>query len=179
MLSKTNILEKIEAVIKYVQNMNINVEESFIQKIKSNYEDAYKKISEQDTLDVNITGGAHAYIDRFGCDDVLLRLLEGAEEIYIEIVIIEKIIKVCEVNETIAINSYKKLIEHPDIFRELKYFLWNAELAIENIMVEGYTAKQLCETTYLKPLGAYNYLAYLRNNTKEALEDLRKGLPSR
>jgi hypothetical protein len=45
--------------------------------------------------------------------------------------------------------------------------------------VQGYTAQQLYETTYLDALGAFNYLVYLKRKPKEALADLKAGLPRR
>jgi len=43
--------------------------------------------------------------------------------------------------------------------------------------VQGYSAKQIYDSTYLEVIGAYNYLIYLRRKPKEALENLEKGLP--
>ena len=45
------------------------------------------------------------------------------------------------------------------------------------ISIEGYTAERLVTSTYLRPVGAYSYLIYLREKPKEALEDLKRGLP--
>ena len=42
------------------------------------------------------------------------------------------------------------------------------------IKVEGYTAQQLNETTHLTVMGAYNYLIYLREDPKMALDNLKK-----
>lgn len=47
------------------------------------------------------------------------------------------------------------------------------------ITVEGYNAKQLNKNTHLSVIGAYNYLIYLREDAKNALNNLRKGLPQK
>lgn len=43
--------------------------------------------------------------------------------------------------------------------------------------VHGYTAEELNRDYNLSPLGAYNYLIYLRDNPEEALAYLKEGLP--
>jgi hypothetical protein len=45
------------------------------------------------------------------------------------------------------------------------------------IKVEGFTACQLATNYPLSPLGAYNYLIYLREMPVQALADLEAGLP--
>lgn len=45
--------------------------------------------------------------------------------------------------------------------------------------VQGYSAEQLCRTTFLTPLGAFNYLIYLQERPEEALANLKAGLPRR
>ena len=74
-------------------------------------------------------------------------------------------------------ESYKKLNTHPDILREFYFFIMNSLSPWKSISVEGYTAERLLQETELNPLGAYNYLIYLREKPEEALANLKKGLP--
>ena len=78
----------------------------------------------------------------------------------------------------LASQMCDKFEKHPDIMKELVEYI-NTEMFTEvnPVTVEGYTAKMLKETTYLKPVGAFNYLIYLRNKPEIALDKLRKGLP--
>ncbi len=81
-------------------------------------------------------------------------------------------------SEQRARTSYNKLLRQDDILNEFYFYIKNNRFKNFNqIEVERYSAKQLYDTTYLEPLGAYNYLIYLRESPKEALEDLKKGLP--
>lgn len=43
--------------------------------------------------------------------------------------------------------------------------------------VEGFSAQDIYRKTYLTEIGAYNYLIYLRKYPKQALKDLKDGLP--
>ena len=45
--------------------------------------------------------------------------------------------------------------------------------------VQGYSAEQLCRSTFLTPLGAFSYLIYLQERPEEALANLKAGLPRR
>lgn len=78
-----------------------------------------------------------------------------------------------------AVMAIQKLQTHEDIFDEFVSVVFS-EQRVENsnaIKVEGFTAEKLNSDYPLSLLGAYNYLIYLRESPKEALEDLRKGLP--
>ncbi|MGI6249582.1 MAG: hypothetical protein ACOYJX_09375 [Acutalibacteraceae bacterium] len=83
-------------------------------------------------------------------------------------------------SEKRAAEMLQKLARHPDILAEfavwvkMRTFPEKEDGAIE---VEGQTAKTLFESTYLEPIGAYNFLIYLREKPEEALADLKKGLP--
>ena len=44
-------------------------------------------------------------------------------------------------------------------------------------MESGYYASKLVEDFPLSPLGAYNYLIYLREDPQNAIADLKAGLP--
>lgn len=76
-------------------------------------------------------------------------------------------------------KAVSKLASYDDICRECIYWIKNREFIPDNqcIRVEGYSAKELSEQTYLKPIGAFNYLISLRKNPKESLDNLKKGLP--
>ena len=81
-------------------------------------------------------------------------------------------------NEDRIIEIIEKLKKYGDIFFEFYDFVLYENFPTEDgIEVEGYTAEKLCNTTMLNPLGAYNYLIYLRDNPEEALEYLKARLP--
>lgn len=88
------------------------------------------------------------------------------------------LIKQCDMSPQRAENALQKLVSQLDILLEFYFFVKNDRFKeVHPITVKKISAKQLVETTYLSPLGAYNYLIYLRESPKEALDDLRKGLP--
>ena len=77
-------------------------------------------------------------------------------------------------------KEMEKLDRHQDIKMEFYRTLMKEEFPKSRaISVEGYTAQQLKETTKLTVLGAYNYLIYLREDPKIALDNLKKGLPTK
>lgn len=78
-----------------------------------------------------------------------------------------------------AVLAIQKLQAYPEIYDEFVLALATGKYANElsAITVEGFTAEKLNTDFPLSLLGAYNYLIYLRESPKEALEDLRKGLP--
>ena len=81
-------------------------------------------------------------------------------------------------NEDRIIEIIEKLKKYGDIFFEFYDFVLYENFPTEDrIEVEGYTAEKLYNTTMLNPLGAYNYLIYLRDNPEEALAYLKAGLP--
>jgi len=78
----------------------------------------------------------------------------------------------------LASQMCDKFEKHPDIMEELvQYILTGKFVEKDPVTVEGYTAQMLKDTTYLKPVGAFNYLIYLRNKPEIALDKLKKGLP--
>lgn len=84
----------------------------------------------------------------------------------------------CDMSNQRAGNALKKLSSHIDILAEFYFYVKNKRFKEFNpITVKKISAKQLVDSTYLSPVGAYNYLIYLRESPEEALEDLRKGLP--
>lgn len=65
------------------------------------------------------------------------------------------------------------------VLNEVKYFALNDKFVPEDdcYKVEGYSAQEIYEKTYLTKIGAYNYLIYLKEDPEEALKDLKNGLP--
>ena len=82
-------------------------------------------------------------------------------------------------SEKRAVLSIQKLLAHKDIYDEFVLVALSGKYAKESsaVSVEGYTAESLNSNYPLSLLGAYNYLIYLRESPKEALDDLKKGLP--
>lgn len=78
-----------------------------------------------------------------------------------------------------AVLAIQKLQVYKEIYDEFVLAITTGKYAnkLNAITVEGYTAEKLNTDFPLSLLGAYNYLIYLRESPKEALEDLRKGLP--
>lgn len=76
-------------------------------------------------------------------------------------------------------RAIDKITCYRDICEESLYWINNQCFVDDNrcLKIEGFSAKKLYETTYLQPIGAYNYLVYLRNNPQAALENLKSGLP--
>lgn len=80
-------------------------------------------------------------------------------------------------SQTIAKRNLDELSNHKDIMEELSYWIVNRQFPEHAVSILGYTAEKLCETTYLTPLGAYNFLVYLSEDPDAALADLKAGLP--
>lgn len=82
-------------------------------------------------------------------------------------------------SEKRAVLAVQKLLAHKDIYDEFVLVAMTGKYAKESsaVSVEGYTAEMLNSNYPLSVLGSYNYLIYLRESPKEALEDLKKGLP--
>ena len=71
-----------------------------------------------------------------------------------------------------------KLNRHEDIKFELYETLIYEKFPVAGaITVCGYTAEFLKNTTHLSILGAYNFLIYICEDEKNALDDLKKRLP--
>ena len=87
---------------------------------------------------------------------------------------------VCNMSEKRIEKGLAKLNRHNDIKMEFYDTMMSESFPVNSpITVEGYTAKQLNETTHLTVMGAYNYLIYLREDPKTALDNLKKGLPTK
>ena len=65
------------------------------------------------------------------------------------------------------------------VLNEFKYYVVNGKFVPEEdcYKVQGYSAEQIKNSTYLEVIGAFNYLIYLKRNPKKALADLKAGLP--
>jgi len=80
--------------------------------------------------------------------------------------------------EKAALNIISKLNKHPDIIEEFIEWIKTRQYpGRDAICIEGYTAQKLSDTTYLHPVGSYNYLIYLREKPDEALKNIKQGLP--
>lgn len=80
-------------------------------------------------------------------------------------------------SERRADMAISKLARHKDIYLEFSEYVAKKAFPEEGISVAGYTAEVLNQNYPLSPLGAYNYLIYLREMPEEALADLKAGLP--
>lgn len=81
-----------------------------------------------------------------------------------------------------AEEMVKRIIRYQDIFEEFFNYIRIGKFRKRDrtvVDVEGYTAERLNSEYNLSPLGAYNYLVYLREDPMEALADLHKGLPQK
>ncbi|MBQ9658788.1 MAG: hypothetical protein IJV31_08500 [Clostridia bacterium] len=104
--------------------------------------------------------------------------VEWIAETFYEIGIVEYIINALEKSSEYAKKAYEKLCKYKDIRNEFYNYVMNEEFPKEKVIsVEGHTAEELCNTTRLNILGAYNYLIYLRDNPDESLANLKAGLP--
>ena len=71
-----------------------------------------------------------------------------------------------------------KLHKYGDIFNEFYYYVLK-ETFEDGVIEHGYYASKLVEEFPLSPLGAYNYLIYLREDPEHALANLKAGLPKK
>lgn len=78
-------------------------------------------------------------------------------------------------------DAWDYLKQDMHVLFEFKYYIANGKFVPDKYCyrVQGYTAEQLYDTTYLEVLGAFNYLIYLTIKPQEALANLKKGLPRR
>ena len=78
-----------------------------------------------------------------------------------------------------AEDTWNYLMYDFHILNEVKYFALNNKFVPEDdcYRVEGYSAQDIYEKTYLTEIGAYNYLIYLDKHPEQALKDLKNGLP--
>ena len=69
-----------------------------------------------------------------------------------------------------------KLHKYGDIFYEFYYYVLR-ETFEDGVVEACYCASKLAAEYSLSPLGAYNYLIYLREDPEKAIADLKTGLP--
>lgn len=132
-----------------------------------------------------ITGGVAGII--YGLDAIPKEWINNIENNIIIFNAANDLYKKCNQND-IIINDYLKkkysmsnkniedaiiyLKKFSDIYNEfIEYITFGIINENNCIKVNGYDVNKLLKTTYLSPLGAYNYLIYLRENPKEALAD--------
>lgn len=82
-------------------------------------------------------------------------------------------------SERDAENAWDYLAEDQNVLNEVEYFAKTGHFvpADKCYRVEGYSAEDIFKSTRLVEIGAYNYLIYLKHNPKQALQDLKNGLP--
>lgn len=73
----------------------------------------------------------------------------------------------------------EKLKTYGDIFFEFYDYVLYQKFIDGGITINGFTAEYLANDYALSPLGAYNYLIYLREMPEKALADLNSCLPSK
>ena len=104
--------------------------------------------------------------------------MEWTANSFYKIGITEYILHHMKLSQARAEKSYEKIARYADICKEFYQYIMDDEAFASNpIKVEGFTAQRLATNYPLSALGAYNYLIYLREMPKEALADLKAGLP--
>ena len=95
-----------------------------------------------------------------------------------------KVIIIADYLRCIEHYSYRNIVETidalktwPSLYNEMYWTLLYEKFPDKPVTAEGYTAQKLYETTFLTVIGAYNYMLFLKNDPKQALELLDKGLP--
>ena len=83
------------------------------------------------------------------------------------------------ISKSDAEDTWNYLLYDFHVLNEVKYFALNNKFVPEDdcYRVEGYSAQDIYEKTYLTEIGAYNYLIYLDKHPEQALKDLKNGLP--
>ncbi len=121
---------------------------------------------------------------RYGSNPQILKLLSEVEEASYDYHrydarLVDLIKHKFNQKQKMAIKTIMKLEAHGDILEEFTRVLASDRWPNPSgaITVSGFTAERLYNDYPLSLLGAYNYLIYLREAPKEALEDLRRGLP--
>ena len=85
------------------------------------------------------------------------------------------------ISKSDAEDTWNYLTYDFHVLNEAKYFALNNKFVPEGdcYRVEGYSAQDIYENTYLTEIGAYNYLIYLDKHPEQALKDLKNGLPQK
>ena len=103
--------------------------------------------------------------------------IKWTKNYFVDSAIKDHMLYVCHMYGDRITKEIEKLNRHQDIKMEFYRTLMREAFPKNRaITVEGYTAQKLTETTRLTVLGAYNYLIYLREDPKTALNNLKKGL---
>lgn len=79
----------------------------------------------------------------------------------------------------VATVVYNHLADHPEILTEFENYIKTGSFNMSDgscIEVEGYTAERLDKETYLTPVGAYNFLVYLKEFPEQAKSDLSNNI---
>lgn len=105
------------------------------------------------------------------------RKTDFVKDIFYEVVLREYMMFARAKSWTYSEILYNRLQRYTDIRNEFYDYIMNEQFSDKPIMVEGYTVQSLCKQFGLSPLGAYNYLVYLRENKDIALKMLETGLP--
>lgn len=115
------------------------------------------------------------------CQELLktLRKYRRGYKVYLQIQIKELLTNDYNYSPAMAKKACDKLMQYYDIANEFYQVSENDFPSYDPIYVENYTAEKLYNNYHLSILGAYNYLIYLREHPKEALHDLKLGLPRR
>ena len=106
------------------------------------------------------------------------KIVWTAESFY-EIGIVEYLRHFVKMSDKRIEKNYDKFSRHIDIRNEFYQYVMNEAFPTTQIEVAGYTAEQLEMNYPLSPLGAYNYLIYLREMPEQALKDLKSGLSTK
>lgn len=86
-----------------------------------------------------------------------------------------------DMSEQQADDALRYLKRDMNVLAEFKHYVATGSFVPADCCyrIQGYSAEQLCRTTCLTPLGAFNYLIYLQERPEEALANLKAGLPRR
>ena len=86
-----------------------------------------------------------------------------------------------DMSEQQAVDALEYLKRDIHVLAEFKHYIVTGSFVPDGCCyrVQGYSSEQLCRTTFLTPLGAFNYLIYLRERPEVALTNLKAGLPRR
>lgn len=97
-----------------------------------------------------------------------------------ELQVMDYLTNSCQLSQGRATASYEKLLKHPDILNEFAFYIQEGRFKeCYPITAQGYSARNLNESTKLTVLGAYNFLIYLREFPAEAVQRLKAGLPNK
>lgn len=104
---------------------------------------------------------------------------ESSDTQFVKALVINYVKSNYSMNDKQALDAWNYLEQSYEVMNEFKTYVVTGKFTDDSkcVKVEGFSAQQLHETTDLTPLGAFNYLIYLKRKPTEALEMLKKGLP--